>query len=212
LIESADLFIVYDNIKYTKKGWINRNRILKDGKKALVSVPLKSNSNYLDVRDRKLSEDFRRTKLVNQIKGAYQSAPNFLQVFPMVEKTILNDEFNLFRFLLNTIVNVCEYLKITTEITISSSISIDHTLKSQNKVIALCREVGATIYINPVGGRELYSKNFFQSEGIKLKFIEPYPFYYDQFENEFVPWLSIIDVMMFNSVGVIREYLVSKWK
>src|ERR1700680_880113 len=81
LIDSVDLFIVYDNIKYTKKGWINRNRILLNGKDVTLSLPLKSDSDFLDIRDRELAADFNREKLVNQLSGAYRRAPYFRQVF-----------------------------------------------------------------------------------------------------------------------------------
>ena len=65
LIGAVDLFIVYDNIKYTKKGWINRNRMLQGGKDVVFSLPLKGDSDSLDVRERVLADDFNRDKLVS---------------------------------------------------------------------------------------------------------------------------------------------------
>ena len=41
LLSAVDQFVVYDNIKYTKKGWINRNRFLRDGTDAVFTIPLK---------------------------------------------------------------------------------------------------------------------------------------------------------------------------
>jgi len=212
LIAAVDRFIVYDNIKYTKKGWFNRNRILKNGRDILFSLPLKSDSDFLDVRDRELAADFKMNKLLNQIKGSYQLAPYFKQVFPLVEHIMQYGNFNLFRFLHNSIVKTCEYLRIDTEIEISSDIQIAHTLKNQDKVIALCKKSGASIYINAIGGLDLYSKKDFHAKGIELKFIKPMPFEYKQFDNEFVPWLSIIDVLMFNSIDAIGAYLYSNYE
>ena len=63
------------------------------------------------------------------------------------------------------------------------------------------------MYINAIGGMNLYSKKSFKDNGIDLKFIKSSPIQYDQFKNEFVPWLSIIDVMMFNPKEKIKEYL-----
>ena len=199
LIAAVDLFIVYDNIKYTKKGWINRNRMLQNGKDVMFSLPLKSDSDYLDVRERELAADFNRDKLLSQFKGAYQRAPYFAQTFPLVEQIVQYDDRNLFRFLHHSIAKTCEHLGIMTEIRISSGIAIDHELKNQDKVLALCAAVGASTYVNAIGGMELYSKETFREKGIKLKFIKSNPFVYTQFGGEFVPWLSIVDVMMFNS-------------
>lgn len=199
LIQAVDQFIVYDNIKYTKKGWINRNRILHNGKDMMFSLPLKNDSDYLNVGERELTPDFNRNKLLNQVKVAYRRAPYFAQTFPLFEQVVHFEDANLFRFLHHSIVKTCEYLGITTEVKISSDIAIDHSLKNQEKVIALCAAVGASTYVNAIGGMELYSKETFLEKGIELKFIKSKPFEYVQFCDEFVPWLSIIDVMMFNS-------------
>jgi hypothetical protein len=199
LIAAVDMFIVYDNIKYTKKGWINRNRMLQNGKDVMFSLPLKSDSDYLDVCERELAADFNRDKLLNQFNGEYRRAPYFTQTIPLVEQIVRYEDTNLFRFLHHSIVRTCEHLGIATEIRISSGIAINNDLKNQGKVLALCEAVGASTYVNAIGGRELYSKETFREKGIELKFIQSKPFEYPQFGDAFVPWLSIIDVMMFNS-------------
>ncbi len=212
LIESVDLFIVYDNIKYTKKGWINRNRMLQNCKDVMFSLPLKSGSDSLDIRDRELAPDFKRDKLLNQIRGAYRRAPYFEQIFPLIEEIICNDERNLFKFIFNSIASVCDHLGIETEIRVSSDIPIDHGLKSQEKVLAICNAVGANTYVNAIGGMELYSKSEFQGRGIELRFIKSNAFEYTQFKNEFIPWLSIIDVLMFNAPDIISDYIKSDYE
>ena len=204
LIAAVNMFIVYDNIKYTKKGWINRNRMLQNGKDEMFSLPLKSGSDYLDVCERELAADFNRNKLLNQIKGAYRRAPYFSQTFPLVEQIVRYEDTNLFRFLHHSITRTCEHLGITTEIRASSGIAIDHDLKNQDKVLALCEAVGASAYVNAIGGMELYSKEAFQEKDVELKFIRSKPFEYPQFGDAFVPWLSIIDVMMFNPLDAIQ--------
>ena len=204
LIAAVDLFILYDNIKYTKKGWISRNRLLQNGEDAMFSLPLKSDSDYLNVCERELAADFNRDKLLNRFQEAYRRAPYFAQTFPLIEEAAHYEDTNLFNFLHHSVVKTCEYLGITTEIRISSSIAIDHKLKNQDKVLALCKAAGASTYVNPIGGRELYSKDTFREKGIELKFIQSKPFEYAQFGGAFVPWLSIIDVMMFNPLSTIQ--------
>ena len=204
LMAAVDIFVVYDNIKYTKKGWINRNRMLLNGKDVTFSVPLKSASDSLDVCERELAANFNRGRLLDQIRGAYRRAPYFEQTFPLIEQIMRHEDTNLFRFLRHSIIKTCEHLGITTEIRISSDIAIDHGLKNQDKVLALCSAVDANVYVNAIGGMALYTKETFLEKGIELKFIESKPFHYPQFDNEFVPWLSIIDVMMFNPLDTIR--------
>ena len=212
LIGSVDVFVVYDNIKYTKKGWINRNRMLKNGQDAMFSLPLRKGSDFLDVRERELAVDFDRDKLLDQFKGAYANAPHFSATFPLLERIVRCQAQNLSQYVRHSIACVCGHLGLTTELRTSSDIAIRHELKSQEKVLALCQAIGADIYINAIGGTELYSKDEFRARGIELKFIRSRPIEYPQFGGEFVPWLSIVDVMMFNAPDAIRKYLSAAYE
>jgi hypothetical protein len=207
LLASVDFFIIYDNIKYTKKGWINRNRMLLNGTDAMFSLPLKKGSDSLDIVERELAAEFNRSKLLNQFKGAYGRAPQFELIYPLLEQIVQQNEVNLFRYIHHSIVRLCEYLGISTKIKISSEIPIDHELKGQDKVLALCKAVNADTYINTIGGAALYVKGNFRTQGIDLQFIKARPFEYLQFEDPFVPWLSIIDVLMFNPLNVVRALI-----
>ncbi|MBK7001258.1 MAG: WbqC family protein [Rhodoferax sp.] len=211
LIAAVDLFILYDNIKYTKKGWFNRNRMLQNGKEVMFSLPLKSGSDYLNVCERELSTAFNRDKLLNQFRGAYHRAPYFSQTFALVEEIIRHENTNLFKFLRHAIVKTCAHLGINTEIRNSSDVAIDHSLKNQDKVLALCKAVNAKTYVNSIGGLNLYSAQVFRSCGLNLMFIRPRSFEYAQLGNGFVPWLSIVDVLMFNPQDRVQTCIHSHY-
>jgi hypothetical protein len=210
-MNAVDEFVVYDNIEFTKKGWINRNRILINGKDYFISLPLKKDSDYLDVRDRYLADSWKseRMKMLNRIKESYRKAPQFDSVYPVIEKCILFEDANLFNFILNSLIQVKEYLEIKTSFTVSSTISIDHALKADKKVLAICKERNSETYVNPIGGIQLYKKDEFKNQGIDLHCLKTNNFEYKQFNDEFVACLSIIDVMMFNTKEKIKEYLNS---
>ncbi|MEO7561432.1 MAG: WbqC family protein, partial [Ferruginibacter sp.] len=195
----------------TKKGWINRNRILVNGKDEYISFPLKKDSDYLNIDQRHLADSFKtdREKLLRKIAGAYNKAPQFKMVSPIIEAVVNNNETNLFLFLLESLKKICSFLEIHTPFILSSSVGINHLLKSQDKVIAICKALNTTQYINPVGGMELYSNGIFNQNNIQLSFLKSNTIEYQQLKNEFIPWLSIIDVMMFNSKEKIQEYLQS---
>jgi hypothetical protein len=211
LINSVDEFIIYDNIQYTKKGWINRNRILCNESDKFITLPLKKDSDFKDVFERKLSDTWidDRNKILNLIKTSYRKAPFFNDVFEIVQKCLLYDNQNLFNFIFNSIKIINEYLEIKTKMILSSSVNIDHSLKSKHKVIAICKEMNATTYINAIGGVDLYDKDEFLENKIFLNFIKSNSLNYKQFDNEFIPWLSIIDVMMFNSKNRVIELVNS---
>lgn len=209
LISAVDIFIVYDNIKYTKKGWINRNRLLINGKDATFSLPLKKDSDTLEVVQRELSADFDRIKFLNQVRGAYVSAPHFENTYPLVEQIVNHKNNNLFLYIYNSILQLCAHLKIRTEIRVSSGLPIESGFKGQDKVLALCKATKAETYINAIGGVELYEGDTFRSQGIRLQFIKPRPFEYVQFGQPFVPWLSMIDVLMFNPLDEVINRVIN---
>lgn len=211
LIGAVDRFVVYDNIKYTKKGWINRNRFLLDGRDEVFSLPLKKDSDSLDVRDRRLAPDFDRAKLLNRLSAAYRQAPSYDAVFPLLRRIVECAEDNLFGFLLAALVDVCGWVDIRTPLVVSSTLAIDHGLEGQDKVLAICRELRATTYINAIGGRELYSREAFAAQGIELRFLQSRLCEYPQFGDAFVPWLSIIDVLMFNAPGSIAHSVLDNY-
>jgi len=209
LINSVDEFVIYDNIQFTKKGWINRNRILVNQKDDFISLPLKKDSDYLNVNQRFLSDTWSvdRKKMLNKIVESYRKAPQFESAYPLFEKCLMIEESNLFGFIHHSLKETLQYLSISTKIKVSSTINIDHQLKSEEKVLAICKAQNASTYINSSGGIELYSKERFEQNGIRLQFQNSNPINYIQYKNEFVPWLSILDVLMFNTKDEIKSFL-----
>jgi WbqC-like protein family len=203
----VNTFVLYDNIQFTKKGWINRNRFLLNGKDELFTIPVKKDSDFLNVVQRFVATDFDRDKLLNRLAASYRKAPQFDSVFPVVTAIVQAEYSNLFEYIQHSIRTTAAFLGITTPIVVSSSIAIDHQLRAEAKVLALCKAMGADTYVNPIGGLELYSKEQFREQGIALKFAQTRPISYPQFNGAFVPNLSILDVMMFNSPVAIRAML-----
>ena len=207
LINAVDKYVIYDNIEYTKKGWINRNRILMNGQDFLISLPLKKDSDYKLVCERELSPEYNPKKMLTQISSSYKKAPYFKKVNTLLESILYTNETNLFEYILHSVKTINEYTGIHTEIIISSAIEIDHQLKSEDKVLAICKALNVDSYYNAIGGKVLYSKEKFSSFGINLKFLSPDDIYYQQFNNTFVPLLSVIDVLMFNSKEEVSAIL-----
>lgn len=205
LIGAADVFIVYDNIKYTKKGWINRNRYLLNGKEAVFSLPLRKDSDFLDVKNRFLAPSFSRDELLNRFREAYRKSPGFATVMPVLEEIVGFPDDNLFAYIWHSISKVCAYLGIPTRLLVSSTLSIDHSLKGAKRVQAICRCLGAETYINPIGGVSLYDRQDFAEHGIELTFLKSNEVSYSQGGHEFIPWLSVADVLMFASKEEARR-------
>jgi hypothetical protein len=186
--------------------------MLVNGADTIFSLPLKKDSDLLDIVQRELSFEFNREKLLGQFKGAYIKAPYFKEVYPLLENIIKFKDGNLFTYIEHSLTELCRHLKIETKIITSSNLPISNELKAQDKVIALCDVVHADTYINTIGGTELYDRNKFLSHGVTLQFIKAKSFEYSQFTSPFIPWLSIVDVLMFNPIKVVQECINSNYE
>jgi len=205
LIKAVDKFVIYDDVNYIQQGWINRNRILLKGKAFLFTLHLKGASPFKLINEIEIKNNNEKT--LKTFKQAYIKAPFFREVYSVIEKIFTVNENNLSRFVINSILEIAKCLGIHTQTLISSQIKKDRELKGQEKIIDICKVLEANHYINAIGGMELYSKERFEKEGIKLSFIKSKLISYKQFNNEFIPWLSIIDVMMFNPKHKINDML-----
>ena len=148
--------------------------------------------------------------MLNQLEGSYRKAPFFKTAFPVVTSILQAERRNLFEYIYQSIQKLADFLQVKTPLVISSSIGIDHSLRGEDKVLAICRTMRATDYVNAIGGLELYSKANFLAHRISLEFIKTRPIRYQQYGGAFVENLSIVDVMMFNSretiSGFLRDY------
>jgi hypothetical protein len=202
LVASVDKFIVYDDVAFIKQGWISRNRILVGGKAHTFSVNLKSASSFRLIKDTELHDRLFptwKTKFYRTIECAYRKAPYYAIAFRLIESVLEHDHKYVSKLAVESIKVVCKYLGIETEIVESSQKYNNQFIKGQERVIDICKTEGASLYINAPGGAKLCSKDRFSKEGISLKFLQPRMISYSQFANDFVPCLSIVDVLMFNS-------------
>jgi hypothetical protein len=205
LINAVDTFVIYDDVNYIKQGWINRNYILLNGQKhrfTLEAIGGSSNRLINEVKVGKNKDDLLKTIEVN-----YGKAPYFNKVHSIIKDIFNFEDENLARFVGNSLIQISDYFGIDTDLIYSSEIEKKTTLKGQEKIRDICKSLGADKYINAIGGQDLYDKDSFSREGLGLYFINMLPFEYKQFDNKFIPNLSIIDVIMFNSKKDIKQFL-----
>lgn len=208
LIHAVDRFIIYDDVHYIKGGWINRNRILINGKPTFITAPLYQSSSYKRMCDISLQPSpVWRDKLVRMIEITYRRAPRFAEVFPVIESVIRHGTNNLSDYLAYQLQALAAFIGINTEFIVTSRCYENNGLSGQARILDICAQEGATTYINPQGGQALYDRATFAQSGLDLKFLTPSAIEYKQFGPIHVPWLSIIDVMMFNGIDGTKRLL-----
>ncbi|MHA7651330.1 WbqC family protein [Mycobacterium sp. ML4] len=212
LLEYCDTFVVYDDIKYTKKGWINRNRILTSGSPRTITLPLRRASDFADVRDREIAPEYSASGMLALLRQSYHKAPLWAKYEQFLREVLEFPSRNLFDFVANSISAVARCLGIETELVVSSSLGIDRSFRGEERVLATCAAVGATEYVNPIGGLDLYHDSAFTEHGIRLSFLRSLLTPYAQFSSPYVEALSIVDTMMFVEPHELRNRVQSDYE
>lgn len=210
LMNAVDTYVVYDDVNFIKGGRINRNAVLMNGAASNINLILNGASPNKLINEVQVKNDpLPKTKLIKTLEACYGKAPYFQQVKPLLEEVIMQDEENLAKYLFHSFEVIGKYLDIKTRLVMSSDLEKDCSLKGYKKVIEICKLFGADTYYNSVNGIPLYEphREEFREAGIELCFPKMRDISYPQYKNEFVPYLSIIDVMMFNSQDACIELL-----
>lgn len=208
MLFAVDQFVILDDVNFIKRGYINRNNILINNNKHLFSLPMNKVSQNKLIKDSFFKIDNRYIfTFKKMIELAYKKSPNFSEVGNVLDKIIEYHDLNVVQFILNSFIKISEYLELSPRIIISSEITKDNKLTGQDRIIEINKALGTDIYINAIGGQELYSKSVFESQGISLKFIKKNDIKYNQNSKVFVDNLSIIDVLMYNSKEKVRKFL-----
>ena len=210
LLYAVDKFVILDDVNYITRGFINRNSILINGKANRFTIPVLHASQNKLILEMKLCFSLEeKRKFLDKLKYSYKNAPQFATVYNLIKEIIMNETDDLTDYIVFSIEQVKQYLEINTPILISSQITKDPNLKAQDRIIAICKRLKGDIYVNPSGGRQLYNSEEFERESLKLFFLDPIMenIKYKQFDNDFVNYLSIIDMLMFNEVVSIKEFL-----
>lgn len=205
LMKAVDKYVVYDDVNYIKGGWVSRNNILMNGEKKLFTITLQGATPNKQFKDIEIKDDFK--KFSKMLQHCYAKAPYYDSIINILEIIFAYPDKHLGAFLKHHFEVILDYLHIQTELLLSSNIDKDNSLSGKEKVIHICKILNADKYYNAIGGLELYDKQEFWQSGLELSFLKTEIIPYRQFKNDFVPYLSMIDVLMFNSVEDINSML-----
>jgi hypothetical protein len=209
LIQSVDTFVLFDDVQFIKGGWINRNRILINGMENLFTFSVEQASIREIIANRKFSIKFanEKAKFLKTLRACYSKAPHYNETMVLIEKIFSYEEYNIVDFVEYHLRVICEHLEIKTQMIKSSEVKKNNDLQAEFRVIDICKCLKGDQYINSIGGQDLYSRDHFNNNSIKLNFLKPRIVSYLQLGSEFVPHLSIIDIMMFNSKEEVKNLL-----
>lgn len=197
LMNLVDVYVILDDVNYINRGWIERNRILINDEPHYINVPVFGKSQNKLINELIVNHDVNEIeKNIRKVELAYKKSISYDKIMPMFEQIIQNKEEHLHAFIKNSLLVISEHLDIHCKFLYSSEIDTSKKYKGKDRIIEICKILGATDYFNSIGGQALYNKEEFCNNGISLKFLKMDDIIYHQGTGKFVPYLSILDVLM----------------
>ena len=215
LIANVDEWVVFDITQYTPKSWISRNRVLhpKQGSN-WVNVPLSNSSISVKIHEARVLDLAAAERTTLGKLSHYRRIAPFARQVEEIVKTAFASAGSM-----NSLVDlnvagldaVCAYLGIPFRRRICSHLKLPlpDNLGAGDWAPTIAGLLGAKTYVNPYGGRELFDRKTFEKHRVALEFLKTSDFIYQTRELEFIPNLSILDALMWNSPDVAREGLIS---
>jgi len=211
LICHTDRWVVFDTAQYIRHGWVNRNRILHpESGWQYVIAPLRKHARSAPIRDVHVSDDAGwRRRMAGQLMHYRKEAPFYEETIALIESCLAIPETSLARFDVAILDAVCRRLEIPfrREFFSEMALEIGPVEGPGDWALGIAAALGADEYVNPPGGRDLFDPARFEAKGIRLSIREFRNMEYSCGRHDFVPALSIIDALMWNSCGAVRRYL-----
>ncbi len=212
LIHSADVFVFYDDVHFIKKGWINRNQILLNQEAFKFTIPLigASQNKLINEIDVFWESNFDK-KLLQQIEQSYRNAPHFKQVFELIQQIFAKKTLRISDLAIQSVQQVCDYIGLKRVFLKSSELPIESVEGRAERLMHITKFLDSYHYINAVNGQELYDKEYFNRSDIQLNFLSPIlkPYHQGESSLPFVPYLSILDLLMWEEKEDILSLISS---
>lgn len=170
LFAEADLFVVYDCVQFPRRGYVHRNQLPDSGGEAQwLTLPLRAAPQETLVRDLEFADDS-----IDLLEDRRRKFPSLNSMPPEWERLFAEARGPLLPWLSSTLSLTCNMLGLQCPMVHSSSLNIPAHYRGQDRIIEICKTLGATRYLNAPGGKELYSEEDFGNAGIALTFLAPY--------------------------------------
>ena len=208
LVNACDDFVFLDNVQYIERGWINRNRLLVNGRVSYVTVPVVRSSQKTLVLEKLIHPSMSVEKLLHKIRNEYKKCQYFPVVYDLLVEIFRDMGDRISALSASSVTRVSRYVGLNTRFHLASELipnALSASLTAEDRIILLVHALHGSYYINMRGGEGLYNSERFDKEKIKLSFIDPSISPYPQSGDVFVQGLSIIDMLMNLPAGEVRK-------
>lgn len=217
LIDSVDHFMFFDNVQYVRKSWMGRNRILNIDtgipfyiRPGIIKPPYKAPLSNVRLEP----DDDWKNKIIDQTLTYKNNTPFYSEAIDLLIKILEKDYQYLLELNIKSTMQICEELNIDTNIDKFSENKFEFkkTPRATRWASEVARRLSVREYINAPNGKGFIDKEGFEINNIKLGFIAPKITPYKQGKNNFIPRLSILDVLFCNGIEktkkMVKKYMI----
>ncbi len=193
MIHDVDTFVFLDDVQMTKRDWRTRNKIKTPRGTEWITVPVSGGRNQL-IHEVEIVQNGWQTNHLKALQANYGRAPYFKEYRFLLDWLYDTTHNNLSKFNRQTTKMICEILGIETDFYSSMEFMVDG--KKDRRLINICKELGADVYLSGPAARDYIDEKNFEEAGITLLYKE-YP-KYPEYEQLFPPFdhgVSILDVL-----------------
>ena len=207
LMDQADVFVILDDVQFSKQSWHQKNRIKTPNGELMLTVPvIRKFPQLLNEAEINYSQKWLKQH-IDSIKCSYSKAKYFNDYFKFLEELYFKNVKKLTELTISIILWQKDALGIKTKIIKSSDINVSG--RKVDLVIDICKQVGADEYLSPPGSKEYIDKNnIFKENKINLEYQKYEHPKYSQLWGDFMSYMSAID-LIFNegdkSLDIIRS-------
>ena len=216
LIHSTDCWVVFDTAQYRRRAWVNRNRMLSDNNEgwSYIRIPVAHSPRETRICDIRIDDSQSWIdQLIDQLQIYRQRrAPHYADVIDWLRAALhkahdIHGPGDFSQTLITLLQETCRHINLPFPCQIFSQMNLNlpDELPAGEWALEVARLLGAETYINAPGGRELFSPRQFSEAQIELQILEPRLTAYRQGRLEFIPGLSILDLLMWNSPAETLE-------
>jgi hypothetical protein len=211
LIAGTEKWVVFDVVQFNQKSWMSRNRILHpENGWQYISIPVKKSPHGTPINEISLNDKIAGlARLRGQLDHYKKRAPHFSDVMDVIDAAFSIDSDKLVDLNVKALDSVCDYLGIGFDYSLCSEMDLELDMVEQpgQWALEICKQMGASEYLNPPGGKNIFRQSEWDAAGIRLSFNEMPDFSYRCEPYEFIENLSIIDVLMWNDPNIVAKAL-----
>lgn len=172
LISGSDIFVVYDCVQFPRRGWVHRNKLRdENGAEQWLTLPLKPAPQDVRIDELAFPDDaageMERRLRPFGLERATGAAAALLGQVRRIEGRPVD-------YIVGLVQAACMALDVPWNVVRSSSLEVPPSFRGQDRILEICRRMGAQRYINAPGGRDLYDPASFAEAGFPLQFLPPF--------------------------------------